>query len=98
MLVEIPQYGQFDIRRLRESVKADSDDIVVISGTLLEGYGNAMSDFDVYVICERRPAPGGIDPTQHALVMDCAGTWRPPQRADIASIFDYMADADFAVD
>jgi hypothetical protein len=41
--------------------KATARDVVVLSGTLLEGFGNIYSDLDLYVICEQLPmkAPEG---------------------------------------
>ena len=40
--------------------RAKEGDVVVLSGTLLEGFGNLYSDLDLYVISERLPkkAPG----------------------------------------
>jgi hypothetical protein len=40
--------------------RAKDGDVVVLSGTLLEGFGNSYSDLDLYVIGERLPkkAPG----------------------------------------
>lgn len=40
---------------LRRS-RATDQDVVVLSGTLLEGYGNLYSDLDLYVIGERLPS------------------------------------------
>jgi hypothetical protein len=38
--------------------RAESRDVVVLSGTLLEGIGNLYSDLDVYVISEQLPQQG----------------------------------------
>ena len=36
------------------------DEVVILSGTIVEGIGNAHSDYDVYVISDRRPS---VDPS-----------------------------------
>lgn len=40
-------------------------DVVLVSGTLIEGIGNKFSDIDVYVLCERRPKVRDIHPDRH---------------------------------
>lgn len=42
--------------------RATSDDVVVLSGTLLEGFGNICSDLDLYVIGEQLPTKGSDVP------------------------------------
>ncbi len=53
---------------LRKYVKFESDaplhlcanEALIVSGTLVEGIGNAHSDYDTYVICQKRPTYGEI--------------------------------------
>jgi hypothetical protein len=44
-----------DAAELLSRSKATQRDVVVLSGTLLEGFGNLYSDLDLYVICEQLP-------------------------------------------
>jgi hypothetical protein len=44
-----------DIDDLFTMSKAGDDDVVILSGTLLEGFGNSHSDLDLYVIGEELP-------------------------------------------
>lgn len=43
--------------------RAEAADVVVLSGTLLEGIGNLYSDLDIYVIGDRLPPKGPNGPT-----------------------------------
>lgn len=54
------------IRRSR----ATDDDVVVLSGTLLEGFGNLYSDLDVYVIGEQLPVRTTEEPGAFAVRED----------------------------
>jgi hypothetical protein len=47
-----------DVADLLKHGRAESGDVVVLSGTLLEGIGNLYSDLDLYVIGEELPAKG----------------------------------------
>lgn len=44
-----------DVFELLGRSRATDEDVVVLSGTLLEGFGNLYSDLDLYVIGERLP-------------------------------------------
>jgi hypothetical protein len=44
-----------DVDELLARSRATDSDVIVLSGTLLEGFGNIYSDLDLYVICERLP-------------------------------------------
>lgn len=44
--------------------RATEDDVVVLSGTLLEGFGNLYSDLDLYVIGNELPTKGPEPPTK----------------------------------
>ena len=44
--------------------RAGERDVVVLSGTLLEGFGNPCSDLDLYVIGDHLPTKGPEEPTR----------------------------------
>ena len=50
--------------------RATDGDIVVLSGTLLEGFGNSYSDLDLYVIGEHLPTQGPDVPASQVLRED----------------------------
>jgi hypothetical protein len=55
---------------LRERVYIDSDSILIVSGTLIEGVGTTYSDIDCIVLCNERPKADDVKPSEHALVTD----------------------------
>lgn len=44
--------------------RAEEPNVVVLSGTLLEGIGNLYSDLDIYVIAERLPSKAATGPAE----------------------------------
>jgi hypothetical protein len=52
-----------DVGELLGRSRATDEDVVVLSGTLLEGFGNMYSDLDLYVIGERLPMTSGDLPS-----------------------------------
>jgi hypothetical protein len=55
---------------LRDRVCLDMADILIVSGTLIEGIGTVHSDIDCIVLCDERPKASDVESSQHALVTD----------------------------
>lgn len=55
---------------LRGRVYLESESILVVSGTLIEGIGTVHSDIDCIVLCEERPNAKDVESSEHALVTD----------------------------
>ncbi len=68
--------------------KCPPDSTVVVSGTLLEGIGNAHSDIDVYVFAEARPDPAAF--TSHNFSIMAAD--------GVHQIYDYIDDRGLGFD
>jgi len=45
----------FDLSRIMEIVRVGPRDTILVAGSLIEGMGNPLSDFDVIVLCEAVP-------------------------------------------
>lgn len=56
---------RFNLNDLKAKFHMGPKDGVVIAGTIVEGIGNHLSDFDVYVLCEERPKLQNINPKRH---------------------------------
>lgn len=64
-------------------------DIVILSGTLVEGIGNRHSDLDIYVICEEKPSSAEIGGRNFVgLAPD----------GNVGQIYDYLDDVGFGFD
>jgi hypothetical protein len=88
------------VRVTRESILAKahykSEDIVLLSGTLIEGIGNAHSDLDCLVICNRRPRISELKRT-NALVADAA--YAPlTQDGEVHNTTDYFGRSSIHID
>ena len=59
-----------DIEELLSHGRVETRDVVVLSGTLLEGIGNLYSDLDLYVICEQLPPQGPDGPAMQVVRED----------------------------
>ena len=65
------------------------DDIVVLSGTLVEGIGNRHSDLDIYVICKEKPSAEAIGGRNFVGLS---------QDGNVGQIYDYLDDVGFGFD
>jgi hypothetical protein len=76
------------VRELLKHVHATDRDIVLISGTLIEGIGNWTSDFDIYVIVDQRR--DGFPTERHHRTYATKGK--------VSGSFDFMDGYSFTVD
>lgn len=75
------------------------DDIVLVSGTLIEGMGNIHSDLDIYVICNKRPDINDHDIGEHVAITNKADELITPQTGgQIFSTYDYFGDDGLHID
>lgn len=52
-------------KTLLSGVVARPGDLVIVSGTLVEGVGNEFSDIDIHVLCKERPKPSDFSLQDH---------------------------------
>ncbi|MDF9302027.1 hypothetical protein P5P81_05600 [Tritonibacter mobilis] len=67
---------------------AGPDDIVILSGTLVEGIGNAHSDLDVYVIGDDLPTAESVGERNYLEVVD----------GKVRAYYDYLPTGSFGFD
>ena len=68
--IEVPKIGlSLDTNFILENCYPNPEDIVFISGTLIEGIGNACSDIDVYVVTNEYRRSRAIDVRRHHRVI-----------------------------
>lgn len=81
-----------DANELLERSRAHPSNVVILSGTLLEGFGNLYSDLDLYVISESLPATASDEPTQ-LVVREDGGLRRVNETLPAAS--DVLLDVQY---
>lgn len=57
----LPNGDNIDISHYLQQLNIESDDIVIVSGTLVEGIGNEFSDIDIYIITKEYKTPKHIN-------------------------------------
>lgn len=91
---------RLDLQYLRTKIYSRPEYGVILSGTIVEGIGNRMSDFDVYVICEKRPRMEDVTLANHHWVYsgddNSSVTTKP--NGDLFQLFDYVQPGNFAWD
>lgn len=84
----------------RQKIHSEPDDCIVVAGTIIEGIGNSLSDFDVYVIGADRPNLTKIRSDEHHWVY--AGHDNNSVTTDssgkLFQIFDYIGPHNYAWD
>jgi hypothetical protein len=85
---------------LRRYICARETDTVILAGTLVEGYGNPLSDFDVYVIGDERPSLADVDSSKHHWIYGGAdnNSMTTGGTGALHQIFDYIPGEDLACD
>lgn len=83
-----------------DRVRAAEGDIVLVSGTLIEGIGNIHSDLDIYILVEALPKAGQFDIESHVAVCDLDDEVLNSEDKDVevGSTYDYFGDAGLHVD
>jgi hypothetical protein len=81
-------------------IYARSSDAIILAGTIIEGYGNRRSDFDVYVICDRRPAMADVDPSRHHWLYrgEDNNSVTTDRNGELYQLFDYLPNGNYAWD
>lgn len=72
-------------------------DLVVVSGSLIEGIGTTESDFDIYVICPRRFTYGSRPIGSHNWIADRDQREITEDRTEVFRVHDYL-ESHFHVD
>ncbi|MFS8184751.1 hypothetical protein ACMG4P_24780 [Pseudovibrio denitrificans] len=72
-----------------ERSMAQSNDIVILSGTLVEGIGNKHSDIDMYVICDTLPKKKAIGDRNYLGVIN---------GDEVRAYYDYLSQGSFGFD
>lgn len=62
-IVQLPNNKSVDISCYLKKLRFNEKDIVICSGTLVEGIGNEFSDIDIYIITNKYKTPKDIDIT-----------------------------------
>lgn len=76
---------------------ASNGDTVVVSGTLIEGIGNAHSDLDGLVLCHARPKISSIPSDAHVSMSD--ESYNPNAAdAELHNTYDFYGDSGIHVD
>jgi hypothetical protein len=86
-----------DVPDLITRVKAFETDVVVAAGTLVEGYGNAQSDVDVYIIYDGVKYVEAADLERNHFVRTAAGSWMPQPGDELGEIFHYLGTSGVAI-
>lgn len=81
---------KLDVPEILRGVPFAEKDVVVVTGTLIEGIGTPHSDIDVYVICDKLPTSDQIPQGTHMATRDPEGR--------VTQIFDYLDDHGLAID
>jgi hypothetical protein len=81
---------KLSIPEILRGVPFAENDVVVVTGTLIEGIGTPHSDIDVYVICDKLPTSDQIPQGTHMATRDPQGR--------VTQIFDYLDDHGLAID
>jgi hypothetical protein len=89
--------SDFDIGPLLDTSYVRDTDVVVLSGSIVEGIGTECSDLDLYVIGDALPSSEVVDWARHDWVTTSAGasskgTAQPPQGV-LREIFDYVENS-----
>ncbi|MYG26093.1 MAG: hypothetical protein F4213_08720 [Boseongicola sp. SB0677_bin_26] len=92
--IRIPESYVFD------RVHAEPEEVVLVSGTLIEGIGNIHSDLDIYVIVNELPLASSFDIASHVTVCDENDEILTPDQGDteVGSTYDYYGDSGLHVD
>ncbi|MBW7962521.1 hypothetical protein [Bradyrhizobium sp. BR 10261] len=88
---------QLPIDELLRDLYLAADDLVVVGGSLIDGYGNAFSDVDVYVVTERRPAIERVEWRRHDWMWSSSGDISEKRSGVLHETFDYVADTRLAI-
>jgi hypothetical protein len=85
---------------IRNKIYSSADDCIVIAGTIIEGIGNSLSDFDVYVIGNDKPSFAEIKASEHHWVYagDDNSSVTTDSTGKVHQIFDYIGAENYAWD
>lgn len=79
-----------DIQDVLRNLYFRADDIVLIAGSMIDGFGSSTSDLDIYVISEQRPKIEDFPAHEHHRHVS--------ERGALLSVTDYMASTGMIVD
>jgi hypothetical protein len=87
-----------EVDYLLEKTYAREEDIVIVSGTLIEGIGTKYSDFDVYVIGDKRPKMKDVQTSRHHWIYNSDDNITTGKEGELIQLFDYIHPGNLAWD